>query len=177
MQLIRKIWRRLRSNFWMALLLDAVALVAVFVLISSWQTRNLPNDDNTPQLAAVWLDNASADSVMPSGDTGIVYFFAPWCSICRMSISNLSELVSSGEIAWARVVALDYSDLDEVREFIEETNVTLPVILGNAQTAEDWQIPGFPTYFVIDAQGRIVSRSVGYSTKLGLKARAWLNKS
>ncbi len=177
MRLIQKAWRRLRSNFWTALLFDAVALIVVFVLISSWQTRNLPNDDNTPQLPAIWLDNASADSVIPSGDTGVVYFFAPWCSICRMSISNLSELVGSGDIAWARVVALDYSNIDEVREFIAETDVSLPVILGSSRTAEDWQIRGFPTYFVIDGKGRIVSRSVGYSTKVGLKARAWLNKS
>lgn len=177
MQLIRKAWRRLRSNFWTALLVDALAIIAVFIAISSWQTRNLPSDDNTPQLKAVWLDSASADYAMPAGDTGVVYFFAPWCSICRHSIGNLSELVSSGDIAWARVVALDYRNIDEVREFIAETNVTLPVILGDAQTAEDWQIRGYPTYFVIDAEGRIVSRSIGYSTKLGLKARAWLNKS
>jgi len=177
MQLIRTAWRRLRSNFWAALVVDALAIIAVFVAISTWQTRNLPNDDNTPQLAAVWLDSASADQVMQRGDTGVVYFFAPWCSVCRHSISNLSELMSSGDIAWARVVALDYSSLDEVREFIEETEVTLPIILGSSQTAEDWQIRGYPTYFVIDGEGRIVSRSIGYSTKLGLKARAWLNKS
>lgn len=177
MRLIQKAWRRLRSNFWTALLFDAVALIVVFVLISAWQTRNLPNDDNTPQLAAIWLDNAGADSVIPSGDTGVVYFFAPWCGICRSSIDNLDELVSSGDIAWARVVALDYSDIDEVREFIGDTGVKLPVLLGNTQTAEDWQIRGFPTYFVIDGEGRIVSRSVGYSTRLGLKARVWLNKS
>jgi thioredoxin-related protein len=39
-----------------------------------------------------------------------------------------------------------------------------------------WQIRGFPTYFVIDGDGKIVSRSVGYSTKIGLQIRAWLNQ-
>jgi len=173
----QKIWQRLRSHFWAALVFDAAAIIVVFVLISTWQTRNLPNDENTPSLQAVWLDNAKADSVIPTGSTGVVYFFAPWCSICRGSIGNLDELVSNGDIAWARVVALDYSDINEVRQFIGETGVTLPVILGDAQTANDWQIRGYPTYFVIDGEGRIVSRSIGYSTKLGLKARAWWNKS
>ena len=29
----------------------------------------------------------------------------------------------------------------------------------------------------IDGDGKIVSRSVGYSTKLGIQARAWMNKN
>lgn len=170
-------WRRLRAHFWAALLFDALALIAVFVLISAWQTRHLPDDNNTPPLQAVWLDGKKADSVMESGGTGVIYFFAPWCGICKGSIGNLDELVASGDIAWARVVALDYGDISEVRQFIAETGVSLPVILGDAQTALDWQIRGFPTYFVIDDEGTIVSRSIGYSTKLGLKTRAWWNKS
>lgn len=170
-------WRALRGHFWAALLFDAALLVLVFVLFSSWQTRNLPDDGHTPALTAVWLEEQAAEHVLPPGDTGVVYFFAPWCGICRASISNLDELVEDGDIAWARVVALDYGSVDEVRQFIHETEVSLPVVLGSSDTSRDWQIRGFPTYFVIDANGKIVSRSVGYSTKLGLKARAWLNKS
>lgn len=170
-------WRTLRAHFWAALFVDAVAILLVFVLISSWQTRNLPDDGDTPPLKAVWLDDWKADFAMESGATGVVYFFAPWCGICRSSIDNLDELVKSGDVAWARVVALDYGSVAEVREFITDTEVDLPVILGSNETARDWQIQGFPTYFIIDADGNISSRSVGYSTKLGLKARTWLNKS
>jgi len=49
-------------------------------------------------------------------------------------------------------------------------------LLGSPQTSSDWQIRGFPTYFVIDGDGKIVSRSVGYSTKIGLQIRTWLNQ-
>ena len=107
---------------------------------------------------------------------GVVYFFAPWCFYCKTSIDNLDELVASGQLAWARVVALEYESLEEEREFIRETAVELPVLLGSSQTTSDWQIRGFPTSFVIDGDGRIVSRSVGYSTKIGLQTRVWLNQ-
>jgi hypothetical protein len=46
--------------------------------------------------------------------------------------------------------------------------------MGNADTAADWSIRGFPTYYVIDADGRISSRSVGYSTWLGMLIRTRL---
>ena len=112
---------------------------------------------------------------MVSGEVGVVYFFAPWCFYCRHSIDNLDRLVADGKLAWARVVALEYGDLDEVREFINETGVQLPVLLGSTQTTSDWQIRAFPTYFVIDPEGQITSRSVGYSTSLGLEARVWMS--
>ena len=168
-------WKALRGHFWASLIVDVVLIISAFLLISMWQTRNLPDDDHTPPLEAVWLDDMRADSILVTGETGVVYFFAPWCFYCRKSIDNLDDLVASGKLPWARVVALEYESLDDVREFISETGVNLPVLLGSSQTTRDWQIRGFPTYFVIDGDGQIVSRSVGYSTKVGLAARVWMN--
>ena len=71
-------------------------------------------------------------------------------------------------------MALDYADAAEVREFIERAGVRLPVLMGDSKTAVDWSVRAFPTYYVIDADGRIDSRSVGYSTYLGMRLRAWL---
>jgi len=100
-------WRGLRANFWASLAVDVVLIIAVFVLISMWQTRNLPDDTHTPSLELAWLDDMRAARVKVPGQVGVVYFFAPWCFYCRHSIDNLDELVSSGQLAWARVVALE----------------------------------------------------------------------
>ena len=86
---IRSGWKALRGNFWASLAVDVVLLISVFVLISMWQTRNLPDDEHTPLLEPVWLDDMRAESVLVSGETGVVYFFAPWCFYCRKSIDNL----------------------------------------------------------------------------------------
>lgn len=172
---LKSAWRGLRGNYWGSLAFDIFLIVVAFSLVSMWQTRNLPDAEHTPALEAFWLDDMKADSVMVPGEVGVVYFFAPWCFYCRNSIDNLDELVSSGKLAWARIVALEYGDLDEVRDFIDETGVDLPVLLGSQQTTKDWQIRAFPTYFVIDETGEISSRSVGYSTSIGLQARLWLS--
>jgi thiol-disulfide isomerase/thioredoxin len=173
---LKSAWKTLRGHFWASLIIDIALIITVFSIISMWQTRNLPDENHTPALEAAWLDHRRADTVMVPGEVGVVYFFAPWCFYCRKSIDNLDALVGSGDLKWARVVALDYESLDDVREFITETGVGLPVLLGGPQTMKDWQIRGFPTYFVIDGKGKIVSRSVGYSTKIGLQARVWMNR-
>ena len=175
---LRAAWRRLRARKWLSLTFDAGVLLAVFFAIHAWQTRDMPLDELAPatQLAVLRAADSPSDSLAAavSGKTGIVYFFAPWCGVCRASIGNLDSLVARGQVAWGTVVALDYADAEEVRDFIDRTGVSLPVLLGEAQTAADWSVRAFPTYYVIDASGRIDSRSVGYATWLGMWARAWL---
>lgn len=161
------LWRRLRANTWSALAFDVSVLVLVFLAVQAWQTRDLPIDEPAPRTVLPLLDGG-VDAAVREGEAGIVYFFAPWCRVCRASIANLDELVTDGRVPWARVVALDYADAEEVRAFIRATGVTLPVLMGDPATAADWSIRGFPTYYVIDAEGRITSRAVGYSTALGM---------
>ena len=93
---LKSAWKALRGHFWGSLAIDVVLIITAFLLVSMWQTRNLPDDDHTPPLELAWLDDLQADSVMVSGQVGVVYFFAPWCFYCRSSIDNLDELVSSG---------------------------------------------------------------------------------
>lgn len=166
-------WHRLRRRKGLSLLLDVALIILVMLALHAWQTRDLP-DEQVPETVLALLDgNAMATAVVP-GKSGVVYFFAPWCFYCKHSIGNLDTLVADGRVGWGRVIALDYDSADEVREFIDQSGVQLPVLLGSRQTAADWSIRAFPTYYVIDADGRISSRSVGYSTWLGMWARAWL---
>jgi thiol-disulfide isomerase/thioredoxin len=111
---------------------------------------------------------------LPERGVGVVYFFAPWCFYCKHSIDHIDDLVESSTVEWARAVALDYGSLEEVRAFVAEVGLDQPVLLGDADIAADWHIRGFPTYFVIGAEGGIESRSVGYATKIGMKTRALL---
>ena len=167
-------WQKLRKHRGYSLLIDVTLILVVFFAVHAWQTRNLPVDEAAPETVLALLDGSGAASAVQSGKAGIVYFFAPWCYYCKTSIDNLYGMVSSGAVAWGTAVALDYGDTKEVEAFVNETGVSIPVLLGNAGTASDWSVRAFPTYYVINADGKISSRSVGYSTWLGMSVRAWM---
>jgi thiol-disulfide isomerase/thioredoxin len=167
-------WRRFRSHFWLSLAFDVAILCMVFLAIHAWQTRDLPVNEPAPPTRLALLGGEGSQFAIAPGQVGVVYFFAPWCRVCRVSIGNLDDLVAGGGVAWGTLIALDYEDAGAVREFIDSTGVSLPVLMGDGQTARDWAIRAFPTYYVIDAEGRIHSRSVGYSTWLGMWARSFL---
>jgi len=129
-----------------------------------------------PALSGPLLRGGSYDLVAASDRPVLIYFFAPWCTICALSSDNLVRLrrLRDTESLEILTVVLDWQDLAEVRDYVERHELDLPVILGNQQTARDWHISAFPTYYVLDSDHRIQHRDLGYSTQLGLWWRTWI---
>ena len=66
-----------------------------------------------------------------NGKKTIVYFFAPWCQVCNLSINNLQSIYQSNPELNVIAVALDFVDIDEVKEFTNRHQLTFPIALGN----------------------------------------------
>ncbi len=102
----------------------------------------------------------------------VLYFFAPWCSICHASISNLQQLYISNENIDVIAIALDFVDENEVREFAQQHQLTFPITFGNERVKQFYQIEGYPSYYVLDENNTVISKSIGYSTEIGLYIRS-----
>ena len=163
----------MRARPVLATLFDILLLIGVMVAIHAWQTRDLPVSEPAPARPLFTLDGESLELPVEEGQVGVVYFFAPWCHVCRASMGNLDELLADGQVAWASAIALDYENTAQVQQFVDDLGIAMPVFLGAGPEIVNWKIRGYPTYFVIDANGRIDSSSVGYSTGLGLRFRVW----
>jgi peroxiredoxin len=104
--------------------------------------------------------------------TTIVYFFAPWCQICHASIGNLQARYQQDQKLNVIAVALDFTDVDEVLAFTKKHQLTFPIALGNEAIKQSFEITGYPSYYVINEENMIVSKSLGYSSELGLYLRS-----
>jgi peroxiredoxin len=104
--------------------------------------------------------------------TTIVYFFAPWCQICHASIGNLQARYQQDQELNVIAVALDFTDPDEVLAFTKQHQLTFPIALGNEAIKQSFEITGYPSYYVINEENMIVSKSLGYSSALGLYLRS-----
>ena len=103
--------------------------------------------------------------------TTVVYFFAPWCQICHMSIINLQAIYEKNDHINVIAVALDFVDKKEVLEFSSQHQLTFPIALGNEQIKAQFKVKGYPSYYVIDTENTVVSKSMGYSSEIGLLLR------
>ncbi len=152
---------------------DLLIFAMMVWAINWWQTKDMlsaAGDVQIPSLQLARLDGNAVDTITPTaGKPTLLYFFAPWCSVCRLSINNL-EYVNADD-ANVYVIALDYDDANEVQAFVDEVGLKLPVHMGYDQLKQMFQIRAYPSYFVLDENFIVRDRTLGYSTALGLKAR------
>jgi len=158
--------------------LNVLFFVAVFVGVSAFQARNMLSTSGTeaPALSGLLLHGGSYDIATAGDRPTLIYFFAPWCNICAASSDNLTRLrrLRADESLEILAVALDWQDAEEVSRYVDRHEIDLPVVLGDAKVARDWHVYAFPTYYVLDSDGQIRRRDLGYSSQFGLWWRTWL---
>jgi peroxiredoxin len=153
--------------------------VGIFVVISWWQKKDMlptSSQELAPAFNLVTM-NGKVFNFNPKQQTKntLLYFFAPWCRVCHVSIDNIESIrKSSPDKNNFIVIALNWKNKQEVEAFLAKHSLNMPVLLGTMQTQQDYQIKGFPSYYVIDKNGILQSKDFGYTTELGMRVRLGL---
>lgn len=153
----------------LAILKQILIFSAVVVAIGQWQSRHLPSGA-APSFPVHTL-NGEAFELPSRNELSVIYFFATWCGVCRVSMPNLHQIQEYFPQVSVRAVALDYETAEEVVAFKSDLDLQVPVYLGDEQVRKLWKINAYPTYVVVDAKGRIQAASIGYSSQLGMILR------
>jgi len=115
------------------------------------------------------------------GKVVIVDIWGTWCPPCREEVPHLIELQETYGDRGLQVIGLNYEHVsedqiqDKIREFIEEFGINYPCLIVNGQEATIEQIPdfrGFPTTLVIDAEGTVRFKKVGFAPQVTRKVEA-----
>jgi peroxiredoxin len=102
------------------------------------------------------------------GHVLILDFWPTWCVPCRVEIPHFVELQKQYGNKGLTVIGVSLGEQspEVVKQFVKRFGVNYPIVMGNEKVAESYGgIVAIPTTFVIDRQGRIVSRHIGYDDK------------
>ncbi|MDA3871324.1 MAG: redoxin domain-containing protein [Candidatus Marinimicrobia bacterium] len=99
-----------------------------------------------------------------AGKILIVDFWATWCGPCRREFPHLNELVNEystdNEV---QIIAISTDkEKEKVIPFIEKNKYTIPVFYDN-DTADSFGVRGIPSLFIIDKNGIIRYKKVGFT--------------
>lgn len=159
----------LPAQRWRRRLLEAGLVIAVIVGAHFYQTRGLA-DGTAPPLAGV-LTNGGPVKIGVGDTATLVTFWATWCPVCKAEEGNVVSVAKDYRVI---SVAMQSGDAATVTRYLNERGIDLPALVdAEGDHAADWQVRGVPTHFVVDADGKIRFRVVGYATTWGLKARLW----
>lgn len=106
------------------------------------------------------------------GKPALIYFWASWCSICRLMENSVSD-ISRNTATLA--IAMQSGGDEVVSGYLKQKKLRTPVLNDpNGQVAALYGIKGVPTVFILDTKGNIKYASSGYSPAWLIQARLWL---
>jgi thiol-disulfide isomerase/thioredoxin len=148
---------------------QGISYVREMSMLSTDVELSSPKKKSFTQVPTLMGETVSLNS---QGKTTVLYFFAPWCQICHLSIGNLQNLYEKNEQLDVIAIAMDYMNDEEVLAFTTQHELTFPIALGNEAIKHAFSISAFPSYYVIDEKNTVVGKSMGYSSELGLYLRS-----
>lgn len=155
---------------------DVALMLVVLGAVMAYQTwDHVGGGTPAPAFNLEQLDaegHISTESL--AGKPTVIYFWAPWCSVCDASSHNMNAVLDAvGDDANVLSVALEYRSIDSVRDFATRNEIRYPVLLGTSDVLQDYVVTSFPTIYVLNRDTEVTSSVVGYTTELGIRARLW----
>lgn len=104
----------------------------------------------------------------------IVNYWATWCPPCREEIPDLVMFYEKNKSkAVVLGINMEQIDVKALRQFVDDNLISYPVFTGTVD-AEVGPVPGLPTTYLVDPEGRLVARQVGMITSEVIEA--FINK-
>lgn len=98
------------------------------------------------------------------GKVVLVDFWASWCAPCRKSFPWLNTMQQQYAEAGLLILAVNEdTERAEANRFLQHVPATFAVLYDQAGAlAEQYQLPGMPSSFLIDKKGEVRYRHIGF---------------
>lgn len=158
------------------------ALLAVIVVVLLYQ-RALPQaraalnlgsgNEPAPLFTLQSLDGETVSLDTLRGQVVLVNFWASWCLPCRVEMPGFERVyrarADDGFVILG--IATDTHAEAAIRAFVVEHDITYPILLASPQVVQAYGgVNAIPESFLIDRDGRIRHRIVGYFAEPALRS-------
>jgi thiol-disulfide isomerase/thioredoxin len=109
------------------------------------------------------------------GKVVLLDFWATWCGPCKESIPHLVQIYKSNQDKGFELIGMSMDKIgeaDTVRHFVRSMDIPYPVIMTPDDVARNYGIKGLPTTVLIDKEGKIREKIVGFNSSVAREMAA-----
>lgn len=121
-------------------------------------------EGGAPDFTLASVDGSMVKLSDYQGKVIMVDFWATWCPPCQEMIPVLKKLHKRFSMEGLVIlgVSLDQEGLEILGPYVYENRIPYKVLIGNDQLKRDFGVTTIPTLFMIDREGRLVRKMMGF---------------
>ncbi len=158
----------MKRTFLTSFLIFSFCMVGLFFLSSCSRGEKEPFSALAPDFSLKSFDGQEITLSQLKGKVVLLDFWATWCGPCKESIPHLIHLYKNYRESGFEVVGMniDKGDGEVVRRFVRSMDIPYPVVMVPEDVVRTYQVTGIPATFLIDKQGKIREKVVGFSSAI-----------
>lgn len=124
------------------------------------------------------LVDAAGDTVRLTdlrGSVLVLDFFATWCAPCKSAMPEIDDFKRNhaGEEVLVFSINVWERGREKVKKFMKKKDYSMTLLFGGRELTKAYGVSGIPTIFVVDKEGIIRYKEVGYEEGLKEKLVWW----
>ena len=87
----------------------------------------------------------------------VLFIFTTWCGYCKQVLPEVSAMAPQAAARGFRVYGVDVGEpVSKIAGFVQQYRPSFPVLVDQSgQVARHYGVAGYPTFIVVDADGRV----------------------
>lgn len=148
-------------------------IIVLFVCAKAEKASILDsNSSQAPDFTVKDLKGREISLSKYSGKVVFLNFWATWCGPCKAEIPDFIEAYKQNKDKGMEIIGISVDRISpkSVLKFAEKYKINYPVVMSTDEIQKDYEPgPYIPTTIIIDQEGKIRHRHIGYMSKEALE--------
>ena len=169
-------YRLMRESVYKLFAIFCLGLALAFLPQCGGRTKE---SSSAPNFTLKSLEDQEITLASLKGKVVLLDFWATWCAPCREAIPHLVELYKNYHDRGLVVIGMnvDKGEGDVVRRFVKSMGIPYPILLAQEEVVRDYAISALPTTVLIDKEGKIREKVVGFNSNIARQITEGVQKT